>query len=141
MSWEIIVIGCLVLVIFGIAVWAMRKTKSEFNSFGGTPVNTDDLARKIAKATGAEIRLVFKEFIEELKKLPLTAGTHQRTRLNVDETWGSVDMDESIIPIDIEVDVESTNLEGAAAEQKVVDKNLGKSKSKLAGLFKNRTKE
>ena len=125
-------------------MWAMRKGgKSELNVFGNpTKIDSDELAQKIAKAAGAEMRLVLKEFLDELKKIPLAAGSREgRVRLNADETWGSVDMDESIIPIDIEVDVKATNLEGATAEEKVVDKDLRKSKSRLAGLLKNRNKE
>ena len=106
----------------------MRKdSKSELNV----------LAQEIAEAAGIEIRQILKEFLEELKEVPLVKQSSQgKTKLSINE----VSMDESIIPIDIAIDVESTNLESAVIKQKVVDKDLGKSKSKLAGLLKKRNK-
>lgn len=122
-------------------MWAMRKGgKSELNVFGNpTSIDSDELAHKIAQGVGTEMRLVFKEFLDELKKTKLELPT--KGRVYDDQTGSEIRMDESIIPIDIAVDIETTNLDGAATEQKVVDKELSKSKSKLAGLFKNRTKE
>ena len=56
----------------------------------------------------------------------------------LDETWGEIRMDESIIPPNVDLSVEATNLDGATTEKKVVDKDLDKSKSKLAGILSRR---
>jgi hypothetical protein len=140
MTWELVVIGTLVLLIGGIAGWAMRRGKSELHSFSAnvsTNIDSDELAQKIAKATGAELRLVLREFLNELKKtkvfVPQGVAYEGQER-------SDISIDESIIPIDVQIDVESTNLESAATEEKVVDTDLEKSKSRLAGIL-NKNKE
>lgn len=140
MTWELVVIGCLTLLISGIAAWTMRKTKKIEFLGPSVPIDTDSLAQAIAKANAEEIRQLMGEFLKELKKIQpvMFSGS---TRKSGDSYTPPVSMDESIIPIDITVDIESTNLDNATKEEKVVDKGLGKSKSKLAGLFKKKTKE
>ena len=138
MTWELIVIGCLILLISGIATWGMRKTRKTEMLGSGVPLDTSDLAKKIAKANAAEIRQLMDEFLKELKKIQPVVSSR---RGSSGSYIPPVSMDESIIPIDMTVEVESTNLDNATTEEKVVDKGLGKSKSKLAGLFKKKTKE
>ena len=142
MSLDLLLIGGLILVIFGIAVWSMRKNKkTELNLLGdhttnNTNVDTTALAKKIAKANAAEMRKIMQEFLEELKKVQIvTTGSTKKQSL-VDDF--EITMDESVIPIDMNVEVQATNLENATTEKKVVDKDLSKSKSKLAGLFKKK---
>lgn len=99
----------------------------------------DTLAQAIAKAVGQEMREVLNEFKEELKSLPRQTVYNRAPgqRAGPDE----ITMDESVIPTNVAVAVEATNLEKAAAEEKVVDKSLSESKSKLAGILGRRKKE
>ncbi len=137
--WELAVLGCLILFIAGVA---MRKNKrSEFMSYSsGDTVDTDKLAQTIVAAVGKEFRDALKEFKEDLKTL--TTGT---SNSSVCSSGGSlhaesVEIDDSIIPTDLTINVESTNFEGATKEEKVIDKGLGKSKSKLVALRKQQEK-
>ena len=131
--WELAVIGCLILFITGIA---MRKhRRSEFNSFSsGEAVDTDELARKIGQEVGKEFRAALKELRDDLAKLEISSGSRAYRNRDGNLYVEDVSIDESIIPTNLKVDVETTNLDGATKEQKTVDKGLGKSKSKLAEL-------
>jgi len=138
--WELAAVGCLLLFIAGVA---MRKTRkpSEFATFGGgdrSSVNTDELARKIAKEMGKEFRTVMQEFRDDLRTI--TIGRVGRNTSIGGAGMAPVEIDESVIPTNLKMNVEATNLDGATKEQKVVDKGLGKSKSKLAALRKKKEK-
>jgi hypothetical protein len=144
MTWEIFIVGCLVLTISGIAVWAMRKTRSEFNSLNGTSnLDVDELAKKVAEANKVIFREVLEEFIEKFRasipdiQLPIVP---KRKPTDYVEPVAYIDIDESIIPIDIHVDVESVNVREAAVEEKVVDTDIDRAKSRLAGIL-NRKNE
>jgi len=131
MPWDLIVVGILILVISGIAGWNMRKTRNGFTSYSN-PINTDELADKIGKAVAREL----KPLLENLK---VSSGYDPRLP---DDYTSAVDfgvkMDESIIPTNLKIDVEATNLETATREEKVIDKDLEKSKSRLANLRKKK---
>lgn len=141
MSWEILLLGGLILVITTVAFIAMRKTRpSEFATFGGgQSVNADELAAKIAKAMGAELREILKEFKTELARLP--RGSSPGAYIVDDIAAPNISMDESIIPTTVKTDADTKNLENMAKKEAVVDKDLGKSKSKLADLLKRKKKE
>lgn len=81
-------------------------------------INLEDLATKVARAVAKEI----------LESLAIT-GRQPLTR-------EEIQMDESVIPIAIETAIEVANLENMTKEEKVVDKGLKKSKSKLASILK-----
>lgn len=136
--WELAVVGCLVLFIAGLA---MRKTKiiSEFASFSSrNTVSEDELASKIAKQVSEEIGSILKELKNDLKALTVNT-TSSPVRPSSDNLHvESIKIDESIIPTNLTVDVESINLDTATKEEKVIDKGLEKSKSKLAALRKQR---
>lgn len=136
--WELVVLGCLILFITGIA---MRKHRSEFNSFSsGLTVDTDELAEKVRREVGKEFRAALKELRDDLAKLEIgnsRCAIHHSNRVI---PLADIEIDESIIPVNLKVEVESTNIDSATREQKVVDKGLEKSKSKLAALRKGKGK-
>jgi hypothetical protein len=142
MSWEILALAGAILVIAGVAVIAMRKTRSEFTTFGPSrtnpPVDVQALAQAIAKAVGVELR----EILKELPPATLPRGQRYPAGYipgGITEL-DNIEMDESIIPMKIETKVQATNLDKLGKEEKKVDKGLDESKSKLAGLLKNRSK-
>jgi hypothetical protein len=143
MSWELLLLGGLIIGITTVAFIAMRKTRpSEFASFGGgQTVNADELAAKIAKAMGAEMRAILKEFKEELKNLPVSRTSTGAYHSGSPSAAGGIQMDESLIPTKIETNADLKNLENMAKEEAVVDKGLSESKSKLASLLKRKKKE
>lgn len=133
--WELIALGCLILFVTGIA---MRKTKrqvSEFATFSnGNTVDTDELARKIGIEVGKEFRAALEEFRDALQNITInTSNPHVQIG-----SASAVEMDESIIPANLKVDILATNLDGATREEKVIDKQLQKSKSKLAAIKKEK---
>jgi len=138
MPWELILIGVVIIITTSVALIAMRRTRktTEFATFGHSDVavNTDELANKIAKAIGVELREILKEMPQSTVRYSNKGG---RYNLGMADSE-AIEMDESIIPTKMNIDVEATNLEGAAKEEKVIDKDLGKSKSKLAGLLKKK---
>ena len=127
MTWELLAIGAIVVIMTVVAEVAMRKYKSKPTA--SLSVDTDELAEKIAKAMGKELR-------EILKDMPRGVG-YGRARPGSSDDF-EISMDESVIPVNMEVNVEATNLKNATQQQQVKDKGLSASKSKLANLFKKK---
>ena len=112
----------------------MRKTKaSELASFGASktspPLDIQALATAIAQAMGTELR-------EILKEIPAGAILRHKQVGAISETI--IQIDDSIIPMKVESNIQEVNLENLGKKEKKVDKGLDKSKSKLAGLLKNK---
>lgn len=131
--WEFFLLAFLVTLGFGVAIIMARKTKAPkvtvVHNQQTQQIDLEELATKVARA-------VAKEVAEEvIKKLPKGQRYHGDTPDNV-----GIDMNiDKIIPIAIDTAIAETNLTGAVKEEKTVDKDLEKSKSKLAGIL-NRKK-
>jgi hypothetical protein len=132
--WELVGLGCLILLITGIAVLAMRKTgQSEFVSFSKSyELDIDILASKLAKAIGKEFREALREELKYLREIG------NRPYLSQENQIEAIAMDESLIPTKVDTNVDLANLENMAKEQVTVDKDISKSKSKLAGILKGK---
>ena len=132
MSWEILLLGCLICVITIVAFIAMRKTKpSEFSSFRTqTGIDADELATKIAKAIAVELRTL-------LKELPNFAIPSINSHHVNDEEF-LISIDDSLIPTKIVTDADLSNLKKVIKDEIQVDKDLDKSKAKLAQFLKRK---
>lgn len=109
---------------------------SEFNVVSKGSFDSDDLAKKIGREIGIEFRKALDQFKEDLKELSfVNSNVYTSKKKSNNET---ISMDESIIPTSESVVASGTNISNAGKEEKTVDKNLSKSKSKLAGILKKR---
>ena len=133
--WEIPVLGILFLLTFGVAIYMVTRTKRPEVTVvkHGDHVDTDveELAVRIAKAVATEVA---KEFIEKLG----TVGYHGSKQ---SPDISDIQMDESIIPVNVTIDVGDINLDKMAKEKIQKDKGLEASKSKLASILKKKGKE
>ena len=125
--WEVGLLAFLIALGFGVAILMARKTKVPKVIVQNQVQNIDleELAIRVARAVAEEV----------IKNLPKGQAIHAET---IDDIGVDMDIDK-IIPITIDTGVAETNLEGAVKQEKAVDKNLKKSKSKLAEIF-NKTK-
>ena len=131
--WEVGLLAFLIALGFGVAIVMARKTKAPnkvtiVQNHEAQNIDLEELATKVARA-------VAKEVAEEvLKKLPKGQIYHGDSS----DDFG-VDMDiDKIIPIAVDAAVAGTSLEGAVKEEKAIDKDLKKSKSKLAEVLKRK---
>jgi hypothetical protein len=143
MSWEILLLGGLILTIATIAFIAMRKIKAtEFSSFkNGSSIDQDELTQKIVQAISTEMHTIFLELKEELKKISIPQQPIYGYSDDATKTTDNISMDESIIPTTIIAKTDLSNLENMAKENKQVDKDLEKSKSKLANLMEKKRRK
>lgn len=127
--WELAVVGCLLLFITWIA---MQKTKkfNEFSTYQSAGrqqlIDTDELAQKIAREIIKELRAILQE--QSLTTKSTQSPTHR------------IAIDESVIPTSLTLEVEASGMEAVVKEEKVIDKGIEKSKSKLASVLKRKEK-
>lgn len=136
MYWEIPVLGFLIFLLGGSAVFMARRTKKQETIVNAElNVDTQKLANDIARAIAVELREIFKDF-------PMDGGTNYvgRSPTSSHQPDTGITMDESIIPMKVTAKAKTANLDGMAKEEKKVDKDIQKSKSKLAGLMKRKKK-
>lgn len=130
--WEFLLLAFLVAMGFGTAILMARKTKAPKVTLVQNQVQNIDLEELATKVARAVAKEVAEEVVKKLPKGYAATGT-------VEEM--GIQMDESLIPIAIDTAVSEANLEGMAKEEKAVDKDLEKSKSKLAGILKRKKQE
>ena len=121
--WEVGLLAFLITLGFGVAIVMARKTKApKVTVVQNRTQNIDleELAIKVAKAVAEEV----------IKKLP-------KGQLYSRHNGPEIDIDK-VIPIAIDAAVAETNLQDAIKEEKAVDINLEKSKSKLAEILKRK---
>ena len=97
-------------------------------------VDLQTFALQIAKA-------VAKEVAEEIvRKLPANTSYSKEYARNKLEPYleETIDIDSSIIPINIDMDIAESNVAEKFKEEKTVDSNLEKSKNKLASILKKK---
>lgn len=121
--WEIWLLAVLIALGFGVAIGMARKYKIRTVQTNQGSVDVEALAAAVAKAVAQEV----------ISKMP--KGGYSK---GIDPEDAEIQMDESIIPVAVEAAVEASNLEGMAKEEKAVDKDLEKSKAKLAGILKKK---
>jgi hypothetical protein len=90
-------------------------------------IDVESLVEKVAKAVAREVA---QEFLDKLGPLGYVG------RGGKPQGGPEVEIDESIIPIKVQVDIDEANLEGMLSEEEQQDKGLTESKSKLAKLLK-----
>jgi hypothetical protein len=125
--WEIPVLAVLFILAFGVAIFMVTRTRKPEVTVVTDP-NIEKLAVSIAEAVAKKVA---QEFIDKLGSV----GYHG-SKQSPDTPEGQIQIDESIIPIDVVVDVEDMNLEEMAKEEVRKDKGLGASRSKLAKVLK-----
>ena len=127
--WEIPVLAILFILAFGVAIFMVTRTKKSEVTIVTDP-NIEKLAISIAEAVAKKVA---QEFIDKLGTVGYTGS-----RQSPDVPEGQIQIDESIIPIDVIVDVESMNLEEMAKEEIKKDEGLGASRSKLAETLRKK---
>ena len=127
--WEFLLLAFLIAMGFGAAILMARKTKAPKVTLVQNQVQNIDLEELATKVARAVAKEVAEEVVKKLPKGYAKTGT-------IDEF--GIEMDESLIPIAVETAVTEANLDGMAKEEKAIDKDLEKSKSKLAGILKKR---
>lgn len=127
--WEFLLLAFLVATGFGTAILMARKTKAPKVTLVQNQVQNIDLEELATKVARAVAKEVAEEVVKKLPKGYARTGTVEELEIQ---------MDESLIPIAINTAVSEANLEGMVKEEKAIDKDLEKSKSKLAGILKKR---
>ncbi len=129
--WELLILVFLIAMGFGVAILMARKTKRTNITViqQASNIDLEELATKVARAVAKEVA---KEVVKNLPKGITSGKTAEELRIQ---------MDESLIPLAIETAVTEANLEGMAKEEKVDDKDLEKSKSRLAKALLNKKKK
>jgi len=108
------------------------RTPQQFISYRTVPekdIDIEDLVLRVAKAVATEVG---KEMREALKEMPASVIHHTRA---VTASESGIKIDESVIPMDLQTNVQATNLERMTKKETAVDKDLKKSKSKLANIL------
>lgn len=127
--WEFFLLVFLIAVGFGIAILMVRKTKKANLTIiqqQADSIDLEELATKVARAVAKEVA---EEVIRNLPKGFISGKAAEES---------SIQMDESLIPIAIETAITEANLESMTRKERAIDKDLEKSKSKLAGILKKR---
>lgn len=114
----------------------MRRIKpTEYNVYKTeAEVDVEDLTTKVAEKVG---KVIAQEIVEALKAMSLT-GPRRGQASAYDEAYNGPQMDESVIPLNVQTQAQDVNLEGMVSEHAEVDKELQGSKSKLKGILKKR---
>jgi hypothetical protein len=128
MSWEIIALGILIVLGFGVALFMARKTKPLPSTVvHADPVDIDVLAAKVAGLITAD-----------LAKLLSNLPKHSMKSMNSQDEFDDIQIDERIIPLAIKSIEAEGDLTSSTKEEIEVDKDINKSKSRLAELLKSR---
>ena len=109
------ILGLLILTGFGAALIMAYKGTRKSN----VAIDLEELATKVARAVAQEL----------LQNLPADVLARRKQDLDL------VEIDESIIPIAVDITTQETNLADKMEEEKVEDVSLGEKKSKLAKLL------
>lgn len=101
---------------------------------GSSDVDLQVFALQIAKAVAKEVA---EEVVRKLPAGQVYSREAARHRLEpyLDEV---IDIDDSIIPMDIDMDVAESNVAEKFNEEKIVDSGLEKSKNKLASILRKK---
>jgi len=143
--WIYITLGALVLIGFGAALFmagwkegarsvVARRTRNITTIKSG---NVEELVVKIIKQLAPALAEQMAEKFAEKISIQVVSAPGVG-HLHRDTDRDNIKIDERIIPVSMNVDVETENLEGMVKEEETEDKGLAASKSKLAGLFKKK---
>ena len=137
-------LALILLILFGfgsaILMASRSKTRHIISGRDRSSVDTTRIIAEISDQLTKTIRQEIKNLLSEMKQELINSRSERVYGTLVNTGRGQVSMDESIIPTNVSIDVEATNITGAATEEKVVDTKLGEAKSRLAGVL-NRRKE
>ena len=138
--WDLIsllVLGGLIILGFGISIgmiiWKdgagmLRKIKSQTSGVTSPHIDTallvDEIASRVTNAV--------------LEKLLDKISPAQYSQIRNEAIEELVKIDESIIPMAVEVNAEQANVEGMTKEQVEQDEQLSSAKAKLADLLKKK---
>ena len=136
--WEVIALALLFAITFGVAIYMVTRTRRPevtiIQQPEGTNTDVEALAVKIAEAVAVKVaEKVAQEFIDKL-------GTVGYTGSKQSPSMDGIEIDESIIPMKVEVEFGGANLDGMAEEREEEDGGLEESKSKLASILKKKDK-
>lgn len=152
MWWTVFLLGLLILVGFGVAIYMAiyhhgthpvrkkevpRKNKATQVTIVRQEANGIDIEELVARVATAVASKVSEDMIEKIKELGQYVPVGQRAAFN-QQLANAIEIDESIIPMAIETEAVATNLENMVTEEETKDEGLSKSKSKLAELLKKK---
>jgi len=137
--WIVVLVAILVALGYGVALvvlwkhgeapFAMpKKTKA-----AQRPINIEELANAIAKILAPRVS---QEVLDKLGHLRY----HSSNQTPPEEQRPAVEIDERIIPMQINATAESVNIENSVTEKVADDAQLEKSKDKLASLWRRKGK-
>lgn len=149
MDFYTIALGILILFLGGVAIFMVRTFRQSEHAFfppgRETPqIDIEDLVLRVAKAVAQEVGKEVREALREnpVMVAPVPGTLHYPNGVPpggvVDAAGNVIQMDESVIPVNLSVNAQEANLEGMAKEEVAVDKDLSKSKSKLASILKKK---
>ena len=123
---EAMFIGILILALsISVVIMANRNKHSVVNVSQG--IDIEKLAKHIATEVGKEMA---KAVASELRDILYSVPQKSESRSKV-----SIEIDESIIPVDLNVTPIKSNTENMVKKETKVDKDLSKSKDKLKTLL------
>lgn len=108
----------------------VRRTKKESSIITTEGTSLEKVLKSLSQTIGTEVALAVKEALKNIK--PTSSSLHQSNN--------EVTIDESLIPMTIKQEEVEANLEDMAKIETKEDKDLDKSKTKLASMLKKRKK-
>lgn len=112
----------------GVAIYMARKIRAQV-VIKNNEIDVEDLITKVAKAVAKEVAI-------EFSNRPSPSFTQKSSTFNDSET--SVEIDDSIIPMKVDVELIEANIQSKVSVEETVDIDLQKSKSKLASILKKK---
>lgn len=137
--WEFIALGVLFTLTFLVAIYMVttrrKPTAILIQQEKTLSKEMEALAIKIGEAVAIKVS---EEFIDKLGSV----GYHRSADSpSIDNLEGQVLINESIIPVSVQIDVTEANVDNMAQEETKEDKGLATSKSKLAAIRKKKRKK
>jgi hypothetical protein len=132
---DLFFIGLLVITLGAVSIIMASKKKQDKITVHNT-FDSEKLAQDIATAVGREVAEQMKAVLDSLP-----AGDYRSTTKNRSQESFEIEMDESIIPVNLDMKEIESNLTGMTKKEVKVDKDLNKSKSKLKALLGKKKKE
>lgn len=135
--WIYIGIAILIALGYGVALVVLWKngeapyTMPKIVKANKSPININELANAIAKIL---VPKVSREILDKIGHLRYD-GVNQ---MPPEEKGPAIEIDERIIPMQIDATAESVNIENSVKEEEAEDKGLEGSKDKLASLWRRK---
>jgi len=120
--------------IFGVTIYMVTRTKkSDVTILSSQGFDIEKMAKTIAEAVASKIA---SEFLDKINNCSGRVSSLS-SQSNI-QSSSNIQMDESIIPTKLSLDIEDVNIEDIGKEEIKEDKNIKSSRAKLAGILKKK---